>query len=83
MDYIAKYKEWLAYENLDDELRLELMAISEDEQEIRDRFLSDLKFGTAGLRGILGPGTDRMNVYTVRRATHGLALYVKEQGGAV
>ncbi|MBQ7032554.1 MAG: phospho-sugar mutase [Clostridia bacterium] len=81
MDFLEKYNEWLAYDKLDDEIKLELMAIGEDEQEIRERFLSDLKFGTGGLRGILGAGTDRMNIYTVRRATQGLALYVKEQGG--
>lgn len=80
--YLEKYKAWLAYDKLDDEIKLELMAIGNDEQEIRERFLSDLKFGTGGLRGILGAGTDRMNIYTVRRATQGLALYVKEQGGA-
>ncbi len=81
MDYLTKYKEWLAYDKLDDEIKLELMAIGEDEHEIRERFLSDLEFGTGGLRGILGAGTDRMNIYTIRRATQGLAHYVKEQGG--
>ncbi len=81
MSYLEKYNEWLAYDKLDDEIKLELMAIGDDEQEIKERFLSDLKFGTGGLRGILGAGTNRMNVYTVRRATQGLALYVKEQGG--
>lgn len=81
MDFLEKYQRWLAYDKLDDELKLELLAIGDDEQEIKERFLSDLKFGTAGLRGILGAGTDRMNIYTVRRATEGLAQYVKEQGG--
>ncbi len=81
MNYLEKYNAWLAYDKLDDEIKLELMAIGDDEQEIKERFLSDLKFGTGGLRGILGAGTDRMNVYTVRRATQGLAMYVKEQGG--
>ncbi len=82
MNYLEKYNAWLAYDKLDDEIKLELMAIGDNEQEIKERFLSDLKFGTGGLRGILGAGTDRMNVYTVRRATQGLAMYVKEQGGA-
>ncbi len=81
MSYLEKYNAWLAYDKLDDEIKLELMAIGDDEQEIKERFLSDLKFGTGGLRGVLGAGTDRMNIYTVRRATQGLALYVKEQGG--
>lgn len=82
MDYMEKYNAWLSREGLDDEIKLELLAIGEDEAEIRDRFLCDLQFGTGGLRGILGAGTNRMNIYTVRRATEGLALYVKEQGGA-
>ena len=81
MDYMEKYNTWLSQEGLDDEIKLELLAIGEDRQEIRERFLSDLQFGTGGLRGILGAGTNRMNIYTVRRATEGLALYVKEQGG--
>ena len=79
MDYMEKYNAWLGREGLDDEIKLELLAIGEDDEEIRDRFLSDLQFGTGGLRGILGAGTNRMNVYTVRRATQGLALYIKEQ----
>ena len=81
MDYMEKYNAWLGREDLDDEIKLELLAIGEDQEEIRERFLSDLQFGTGGLRGILGAGTNRMNIYTVRRATEGLALYVKEQGG--
>ncbi len=81
MGYLEKYREWLAYDKIDDEIKLELLAIGENEQEIKERFLSDLKFGTAGLRGILGAGTDRMNIYTVRRATEGLALYIKEKNG--
>lgn len=81
MCYIEKYQKWLAYEKIDDEIKLELLAIGENEQEIKERFFSDLKFGTGGLRGILGAGTDRMNIYTVRRATQGLALYIKEKKG--
>ncbi len=81
MDFLEKYNQWLAYDKLDDEIKLELLSIGGDTQEIKERFLSDLKFGTGGLRGVLGAGTDRMNIYTVRRATQGLALYVKEQGG--
>ncbi len=81
MNYLEKYNKWLAYDKMDDEIKLELIAIGDDEQEIKERFLSDMQFGTAGLRGILGAGTNRMNVYTVRKATQGLALYIKEKGG--
>ncbi len=81
MDCLEKYNAWLNLDTLDDETKLELLAIAGDQKEIEERFQEDLKFGTAGLRGILGAGTNRMNVHTVRRATQGLALYVKEQGG--
>lgn len=80
MNYIEKYEKWLTQENIDDEIKLELIAIKDDEEEIKERFLNDLKFGTGGIRGILGAGTDRMNIYTVRKATQGLAHYIKEIG---
>lgn len=69
------YRRWLEFENLDAELKRELHALT-DEEEIRDRFCGHLAFGTAGLRGIIGAGTNRMNRYTVRRATEGLARYL-------
>jgi len=67
-----KYISWLNSEALDAETRKELEAIKNDEKQIEDRFYKDLEFGTGGLRGVLGAGTNRMNVYTVRRAAAGL-----------
>ena len=66
--------------DFDEATKAELRAISEDEKEIKERFYADLEFGTAGLRGIIGAGTNRMNVYTVRKATQGLANYIKSVG---
>lgn len=76
MEYRIRYQQWLDYEQLEPELREELESIKENEKEIRDRFYQDLTFGTGGLRGIMGAGTNRLNVYTVQRATAGLALYL-------
>lgn len=76
MEYRIRYQQWLDYEQLEPELREELESIKENETEIRDRFYQDLTFGTGGLRGIMGAGTNRLNVYTVQRATAGLALYL-------
>ena len=70
------YEEWLNDPMIDEETKKELLAISGDEKEIAERFCQDLEFGTAGLRGILGAGTNRMNPYTVRKATQGLANYI-------
>lgn len=81
-DYKAIYEEWLTNPYFDEETKEELKAISGDEKEIKERFYMDLEFGTAGLRGVIGAGINRMNVYTVRRATQGLADYILEQGGA-
>ncbi len=81
-DYKAIYEEWLANPYFDKETKKELRAISADEKEIKERFYMDLEFGTAGLRGVIGAGINRMNIYTVRRATQGLADYILEQGGA-
>ena len=72
----AKLKQWLAYENLDTDMRKELLLLT-DEEEINDRFYRELEFGTGGLRGVLGAGSNRMNIYTVRKATFGVAEYVK------
>lgn len=81
-DYMKIYKEWLAHPYFDEASKEELRAIAGDEKEIKERFYMDLEFGTAGLRGIMGAGINRMNVYTVRRATQGLANYIIKQGAA-
>ena len=81
MDYKAMYEEWLHNPYFDEETRSELKAIEGDEKEIEDRFYMDLEFGTAGLRGVIGAGTNRMNIYTVRKATQGLANYILGVGG--
>ena len=80
-DYMKIYEQWLADPYFDEDTKNELRAIAGDENEIRERFYMDLEFGTAGLRGIIGAGINRMNIYTVRRATQGLANYIKKQGG--
>lgn len=80
MDYIEKYNEWCNSNIFDEETKKELKAIT-DENEIKDRFYKNLEFGTAGLRGIIGAGTNRMNKYTVTQATQGLANYIKKIGG--
>lgn len=76
MDYLEKYEFWLASEAFDDETKAELEAIKGDKKEIKERFYKDLEFGTGGLRGIIGAGTNRMNKYTVGKATQGLASYI-------
>ncbi len=79
--YKEEYKRWLAADLEDCDLKPELMKIADSDEEIKDRFAVSLKFGTAGLRGVLGAGTNRMNIYVVRQATQGLANWVKTQGG--
>ena len=79
--YMDDYKRWLAAELEDEDLSTELALIEGKEEEIKDRFAVALKFGTAGLRGVLGAGSNRMNIYVVRQATQGLANWVKTQGG--
>lgn len=76
MGYFERYNKWMTDPAFDEETRKELMAIKDDEKEIEDRFYRDLEFGTGGLRGIIGAGTNRMNKYTVGRATQGLANYI-------
>ena len=76
MDYLEKYEFWLASDAFDDETKAELEAIRGDEKKIKERFYKDLEFGTGGLRGIIGAGTNRMNKYTVGKATQGLASYI-------
>ncbi len=80
-DYKKIYEEWLANPYFDEATKEELRAIADDENEIKERFYMDLEFGTAGLRGIIGAGINRMNIYVVRRATQGLANYIIKQGG--
>ncbi len=81
-DYRKIYEEWLSNPYFDEATKEELRAIADDENEIKERFYMDLEFGTAGLRGIIGAGVNRMNIYVVRRATQGLANYIIKQGGA-
>lgn len=80
MGYMEKYQEWIDHPFFDDDTKQELLAIQKDEKEIESRFHKDLEFGTAGLRGIIGAGTDRMNKYTVRKATQGLAISILKTG---
>ena len=79
--YMKDYQRWLDADLEDTALKAELEAIAGNEEEIKERFAVALKFGTAGLRGVLGAGSNRMNIYTVRQATQGLANWVKTQGG--
>ena len=88
MDYKEVYEQWIANPYFDEATKEELKSIAEDENEKKERFYMDLEFGTAGLRGIIGAGTNRMNIYVVRRATQGLANYIakvdkKSQGVAI
>lgn len=81
MGYMETYQEWLSNPYFDEETKAELKGIANDEKEIKERFYTDLEFGTAGLRGIIGAGINRMNIYVVRRATQGLANYIMAQNG--
>ena len=88
MGYMENYEQWLANPYFDAQTKTELESIKGNEKEIEDRFYMDLEFGTAGLRGVIGAGTNRMNIYTVRKATQGLANYIaqkdaKAQGVAI
>ena len=80
MNYLEEYKKWCESPEFDEETKKELLAIKDDGKEIEDRFYQELEFGTAGLRGVIGAGTNRMNKYTVGKATQGLANYILEQG---
>ncbi len=82
MGYQEQYQEWLNNPYFDEDTKAELRAIAEDEKEIKERFYKELEFGTAGLRGIIGAGTNRLNIYTVRKATQGLANYILQKGAA-
>lgn len=81
MSYKQIYEEWMSNPYFDEATKKELAAIADNEKEIEERFYADLEFGTAGLRGVIGAGINRMNIYVVRRATQGLANYIKKQGG--
>ena len=80
MSYIEKYQEWLNHKNLDEDLRKQLEEIKGNDSEIKDRFYKELEFGTAGLRGKLGAGTNRMNRLVIARATRALAEVIIEEG---
>ena len=80
MSYMDNYNEWLASEFIDEATKEELRQIANDEKEIEDRFYRDLEFGTGGLRGVIGAGSNRLNVYTVRKATQGLANFIIREG---
>ena len=88
MDYRQAYNDWLENPYFDEATKEELRSIANDDNEIRERFYTDLEFGTAGLRGVIGAGTNRMNIYTVRKTTQGLANYIcavngQERGVAI
>ena len=80
MSYMEIYKQWCENQYFDEATRAELASIANDEKEIEDRFYKDLEFGTGGLRGVIGNGTNRMNIYTVRKATQGLANFIIKEG---
>ena len=75
---MTEYERWLSVELDDPDLKEELLSVKDQPEEINDRFYRDLAFGTGGLRGVIGAGTNRMNVYTVRKATQGLANYLNK-----
>ncbi|MFN7249392.1 MAG: phospho-sugar mutase [Anaerobacillus sp.] len=80
MDWKRTYETWVNYENLDSELKDQLMQMVGNDHLIEESFYKNLEFGTGGMRGEIGPGTNRMNVYTIRKAAEGLAQYIKEHG---
>ena len=82
MSYMDEFNFWLEDDYFDRTTKDELLAIRNDEKEVEDRFYKELEFGTGGLRGVIGAGTNRMNIYTVRKATQGLANYIIKQNGA-
>ena len=76
MDVMNLFNRWQSFPLKDEDLRKELNAVKDNEEEISDRFYRDLEFGTGGLRGVIGAGTNRMNIYTVKKATQGFANYL-------
>lgn len=81
MDYLEEYEEWCKNSLFDENTRNELIALKGDDKEIKERFYKDLEFGTGGLRGVIGAGTNRMNIYTVGKATQGLANFIIKENG--
>ena len=81
MDWRENYKEWMDSPYFDEATKQELKSVGGDEKELEDRFYRELEFGTGGLRGVIGAGTNRMNIYTVRKATQGLANYIIKENG--
>ncbi|MCH5213414.1 MAG: phospho-sugar mutase, partial [Oscillospiraceae bacterium] len=80
MGYMENYEKWLNSETLSIAEKDELKEVAKDAKELEDRFYRGLEFGTAGMRGVLGMGTNRINIYNVRQATYGVAEYVKKEG---
>lgn len=80
MSWKENYKQWVEYDDLEQDLKSKLEAISDDEKALEEAFYAPLEFGTAGMRGVIGPGINRMNIYTVRQATEGLALFIENHG---
>ena len=80
MEYYSKYQKWCENANIDEATREELLSIADDDKEIKERFYCDLAFGTGGLRGVIGAGTNRINKYIVRKTTQGYANYIKNCG---
>lgn len=80
MSWESTYNLWKNYENLETEMRSNLEALEGKTKELEEAFYTNLEFGTAGMRGVIGAGTNRMNLYTVRQATEGLARFIEEQG---
>ncbi|MDO0559407.1 phospho-sugar mutase, partial [Escherichia coli] len=80
MDWKNKADSWMNFKELDPMLQSELVTISKDEKHLEEAFYKNLEFGTGGMRGEIGPGTNRMNIYSVRKASAGLAAYIDENG---
>lgn len=80
MDYMENYRKWLSCDILSEDEKKELLSVENDTKEVEDRFYRDLEFGTAGMRGVLGIGTNRINIYNVRQASYGVAVYVNNEG---
>ena len=78
MDYLKKYAHWCNSKDVDENDKLELKSLENNDSELKERFIKDLEFGTGGLRGIIGVGTNRINKYTIRKTTQGFAQYIKK-----
>ena len=81
MNYLDEYRKWINEDIFDEKTKIELKEIKDNTKEIEDRFYKNLEFGTAGLRGVMGAGTNRMNKYTVMKATQGLANFINKEDG--